>query len=211
MPPAWRSSRSEGQASGASYAIRPPASTARTRPGSSVPSSGVFLPREARASAVTVQRVRAVERRRGRPARPRRARPSPLGATGRRARPPGRSSAPRSPARAAAARRRPRRAGRPSAVSMPLIPFAARPNSTSLSTSVCGAWSVAIASAVPSTSAARQAAASSGDRSGGFTRSDVSNGAATIAPSDHGIAARRPRPSGARRRSTRRSARGGAA
>ena len=38
----------------------------------------------------------------------------------------------------------------PSAVSMPLIPFAASPNSTSLSTSVCGAWSVAMASAVPS-------------------------------------------------------------
>ena len=50
----------------------------------------------------------------------------------------------------------------PSAVSRPLIPLAARPNSTALSTSVCGAWSVAIASTVPSRSAARQAAASSG-------------------------------------------------
>ena len=65
---------------------------------------------------------------------------------------------------------------------MPLIPFAARPNSTSLSTSVCGAWSVAIASAVPSSSAARHAAASAADRSGGFTRSDDAYGAATIAP-----------------------------
>ena len=45
---------------------------------------------------------------------------------------------------------------------MPVIPFAASPNSTALSTSVCGAWSVAIASAVPSASAARQASASAG-------------------------------------------------
>ena len=45
---------------------------------------------------------------------------------------------------------------------MPLIPFAALPNSTALSTSVCGAWSVATASAVPSSSATRQAAASTG-------------------------------------------------
>ena len=51
---------------------------------------------------------------------------------------------------------------RPSAVSMPLIPFAASPNSTALSTSVWGAWSVAIASAVPSARAARQASASAG-------------------------------------------------
>ena len=58
----------------------------------------------------------------------------------------------------------------PIAVSMPLIPLLAQPNSTCLSTSVCGAWSVAMASAVPSTSAARQAAASSAERSGGLTR-----------------------------------------
>ena len=41
------------------------------------------------------------------------------------------------------------------------MPLAARPNSTALSTSVWGAWSVTTASAVPSSSASRQAAASS--------------------------------------------------
>ena len=74
----------------------------------------------------------------------------------------------------------------PSAVSSPLIPFAASPNSTALSTSVCGAWSVATASAVPSMRAARQAAASSGPRNGGLTRNDDAYGAVTIASSDHG-------------------------
>ena len=62
----------------------------------------------------------------------------------------------------------------------------AQPNSTCLSTSVCGAWSVAIASAVPSARAARQATASVAQRSGGLTRRAVSNGAATRAPSVHG-------------------------
>ena len=92
------------------------------------------------------------------------------------------------PLRAAAAPRRPPRATTPSAVSMPLIPFAASPNSTSLSTSVCGAWSVAIASAVPSSSASRHAAASAGDRSGGLTRSDgrVRRRDDRAAPSAHG-------------------------
>ena len=77
----------------------------------------------------------------------------------------------------------------PMAVSMPLIPLAAQPNSTCLSTSVCGAWSVAMASAVPSRSAASTAAASSAGRSGGLTRSEVSNGAAVIEPSAHGSSA----------------------
>ncbi len=77
---------------------------------------------------------------------------------------------------------------------MPLMPFAAWPYSTALSTSVCGAWSVAIASAVPSRRAARQAAASSGARSGGLTRVAVAYGPATSAPSAHGSPARLPGP-----------------
>ena len=74
----------------------------------------------------------------------------------------------------------------PRAVSSPLIPLAASPNSTALSTCVCGAWSVAMASAVPSRSAARQAAASPGVRRGGLTRSDDAYGCPTSAPSAHG-------------------------
>ena len=60
------------------------------------------------------------------------------GATARRARPPDRSSAPRWRAAAAAGPASTAARRTPSAVSRPLIPFAARPNSTALSTSVCG-------------------------------------------------------------------------
>ncbi len=77
---------------------------------------------------------------------------------------------------------------------MPLIPFAASPNSTALSTSVCGAWSVATASAVPSTSAARQAAASSGPRNGGLTRKDDAYGSGDDRLVRPRVAARVPRP-----------------
>ena len=119
--------------------------------------------------------------------------------------------------RAAAGRRRPPPARRPSAVSRPLIPFAARPNSTALSTSLCGAWSVAIASAVPSAAAARHATASVGaaQRRVDAQRA-VAYGGATRASSAHGSRDRRlgrrpPTPSAARPRPTRRSSPGGAA
>ena len=109
----------------------------------------MFLPRDARASAATVQRSERSKTTRSagapstRPTEPARRDRSPRT-------PPGpvvsasiaRASG-RRPASTAASRT-------PSAVSRPLIPLAARPNSTALSTSVCGAWSVAIASAVPS-------------------------------------------------------------
>ena len=154
----------------------------------------MFLPRDASASAVDRPALRAIEddevRRRALDEADRTRPPRPVAEDAGR----DRSSAPRWRERAAAARHRPRRAGRPSAVSMPLIPLAAWPNSTALSTSVCGAWSVAIASAVPSRSAARQAAASSGDRSGGLTRSDDAYGAATSASSAHGSPLAVPRP-----------------
>ena len=148
--------------------------------------------------------------RRGRPGGPRRGRAGP----GRRVpdprgRAPGRWSAPRSPSRAGAGRRPPPRGATPSAVSIPLIPFAASPNSTALSTSVCGAWSVAMASAVPSARAARQAAASAAERSGGLTRSAGSNGGAGSRRPATGRGPRRrrrapPSSSAAPRRSTRR-------
>ena len=135
---------------------RRPSSAARG-PRSVIPSSGEFLPFEASAAARDRPAHPSGRRRRDPPARPRRGRPPPS----RRVRAPRTRAGPvgqRSMARASvscpastAARTR------PSAVSMPLIPFAASPNSTALSTSVCGAWSVAIASAVPSRSAARQA------------------------------------------------------
>ena len=94
----------------------------------------------------------------------------------------------------------------PSAVSMPLIPFAASPNSTALSTSVCGAWSVAIASAVPSARAARHASASDGVRSGGLTRSDDAYGRRDDRIVTPRVAVRDPPPTrtGVPRRSTRR-------
>jgi hypothetical protein len=56
-----------------------------------------------------------------------------------------------------------------SAVSSPSIPGRAAAHSVSLSSSACGAWSVATASIVPSASAARSAATSSAVRSGGLT------------------------------------------
>src|SRR6266404_3921390 len=55
-----------------------------------------------------------------------------------------------------------------SAVSNPKIPNGARSNSTSFIAGSCGAWSVAIASTVPSTSPARSASRSSRAASGGF-------------------------------------------
>ena len=55
------------------------------------------------------------------------------------------------------------------AVSSPSMPIAAAAHSQSLSSCGCGAWSVAIASIVPSASAARSAATSSAVRSGGLT------------------------------------------
>ena len=111
------------------------------------------------------------------------------------------------------ARRRPPRGASPSAVSMPLIPFAASPNSTALSTSVCGRVvggdrvGRAVERAPPGRRPRRPAT-----RSGGLTRSDVAYGAATIAPCRRPTGRRSPpTPSAARRRATRRSARGGAA
>ena len=82
---------------------------------------------------------------------------------------------------------------------------------------VCGAWSVAIASTVPSASAARQASGvGRRERSGGLTRSAGSYGrrddravAPRVGPAPS--ASTRPTPSVARRRATRRSAPGGAA
>ena len=56
------------------------------------------------------------------------------------------------------------------AVSKPLMPLAAMWNSTRFSSSWCGAWSVAIASSVPSTRPAMQASRSLSSRSGGLTR-----------------------------------------
>ena len=54
------------------------------------------------------------------------------------------------------------------AVSRPTMPLAASANTTSFSESPCGAWSVAMASSVPSASAARTASRSRAERSGGF-------------------------------------------
>ena len=56
-----------------------------------------------------------------------------------------------------------------SAVSSPSIPGRAYAHSHSLSSTACGAWSVATTSIVPSASAARSAATSSAVRSGGLT------------------------------------------
>ena len=65
-----------------------------------------------------------------------------------------------------------------SAVSRPEMPNAARSYSTSFFTDACGAWSVAIASIVPSASASQSARTSPSVRSGGFTFVDASNGVA---------------------------------
>ena len=59
---------------------------------------------------------------------------------------------------------------RPRAVSSPIIPGAALANSTALRSGGCGAWSVAMASTVPSATPASSASASSREASGGFTR-----------------------------------------
>ena len=56
-----------------------------------------------------------------------------------------------------------------SAVSSPVIPNAATGHSVSLSSTGCGAWSVATQSMVPSARPARSAATSSAVRSGGLT------------------------------------------
>jgi hypothetical protein len=56
-----------------------------------------------------------------------------------------------------------------SAVSSPSIPIAAAAHSQSLSSTGCGAWSVATASIVPSASPSRSACTSVAVRSGGFT------------------------------------------
>ena len=165
---------------GLSGATRPPAIVSRTTPGSSRPSSGEFCPfdrsdagvdgpRRAAVDDDEVGRLALAERRRRAARAPRAPAPGP-------------SSAPRSPARAAGRPASTAASTTPIAVSMPLIPLAAQPNSTCLSTSVWGAWSVAMASAVPSSSAASTAAASSAGRSGGLTRSDVSNGAGDDRP-----------------------------
>ena len=76
-------------------------------------------------------------------------------------------------------RRRPRQSSRPvstivsttteSACSSPSIPGRAAAHSLSLSSTACGAWSVATASIVPSASPARSASTSSSVRSGGLT------------------------------------------
>ena len=77
----------------------------------------------------------------------------------------------------------------PSAVSRPLIPVAASPYSTSLATSVCGAWSVAMASIVPSDSPAARAAASAGgterrvDARGRVVRPGLGSGRRSRGPS----------------------------
>ena len=55
-----------------------------------------------------------------------------------------------------------------SAVSKPVMPNAAKSYSHCLSTTVWGAWSVAIASMVPSFSPSSNAWRSTSDRSGGF-------------------------------------------
>ena len=64
----------------------------------------------------------------------------------------------------------------PNAVSSIEIPGAAWSNSQSLSTLVCGAWSVAMQSIVPSSSPSSSAARSASVRSGGLTRQFVLNG-----------------------------------
>ena len=167
------------------YASRPPAAVRRTRPGSSRPSSGVFFPFERSAARVTSQRSLRSNTTRSAGAPSTRPRPAsrPVHAARTRAGPavsaPIAAASGSWPASTAAS-------SVPSAVSIPLIPFDARPNSTSLSTSVWGAWSVATASAVPSTIAARTAAALAGSRSGGLTRHEGSYGPATSAPSVHG-------------------------
>ena len=136
----------------------PPASVSRTTPRSSRPSSGVFLPFDRSVPGVTVQVAprSTTTRSAGSPSR------SP-GAT------PCRSPRIRAGPVVSASTARAERHADPastaasttgSAVSIPLIPLLAQPNSTCLSTSVWGAWSVAMASAVPSARAARQAAAS---------------------------------------------------
>ena len=56
-----------------------------------------------------------------------------------------------------------------SAVSRPVMPCAATAHSVSLSSTGCGAWSVATQSMVPSASASRSAATSAAVRSGGLT------------------------------------------
>ena len=58
---------------------------------------------------------------------------------------------------------------RPSAVSSPSIPGGAWSNGASFASWVCGAWSVAMQSIVPSARPARTAATSASVRSGGFT------------------------------------------
>ena len=187
-------------------ATRPPAITSRTTPRSSRPRSGVFLPFERSASADTVQAAprSTTTRSAGSPSR------SPGARTAApRAPVPVPSSAPRSRAPATAAR--PTAASTTAiAVSIPLIPLLAHPNSTCLSTSVCGAWSVAIASAVPSTSAARHAAASSGGaqrRVHAERRVERVGDERAVRPRVPRPAVRPPappRPSGGSRRSTRR-------
>jgi len=188
VPTPWRSDAIADHhrltARAASCATRPPAIVASTRPESWRPLSGEFLPFDTSASAETVHDSDRsnTTRSAGSPStRPtgRSTNRLPRTAAG----PVVRDSIARangiSPASTAAS-------STPSAVSMPLIPFAASPNSTSLSTAVCGAWSVATASAVPSRSASRHAAASPAERKGGFTRSALAYGAAVIAPSLHG-------------------------
>ena len=56
-----------------------------------------------------------------------------------------------------------------SAVSRPIMPKGASSNSAFFSKSLCGAWSVTMASTVPSFTPSTSAAASSAVRSGGFT------------------------------------------
>ena len=56
-----------------------------------------------------------------------------------------------------------------SAVSRPSMPNAAAAHSQSLSSSGCGAWSVATMSMVPSARPARSASTSAAERSGGLT------------------------------------------
>ena len=56
-----------------------------------------------------------------------------------------------------------------SAVSSPVMPNAAVSHSVSLSSTGCGAWSVATQSMVPSASPSRSAATSAAVRSGGLT------------------------------------------
>ena len=56
------------------------------------------------------------------------------------------------------------------AVSSPVMPEGALANSRAFSSAVCGAWSVAIMSIVPSASASISACRSASVRSGGFMR-----------------------------------------